>query len=267
MKRIFAFVFALSGLFVEARADALFDAVKAGDSAAAERAISGGADVNMRTGLFTPLVAAIRNGDHNIAALLLEKGADPNGISGSNSPLSVACDRSDPNLVQLLLDKGADAKLSNNGVTALHRAAEAGCLKCVERLLQAGADVNALTELGTPAIHLATIAGHQEVSAYLAKRGYAPPSLPPIAAALGSADLSRGKSLYEKNCGGCHRVTDKPTGPSLAGIAGRPKGTLRGSDYSEAMKSAGAIGVTTISMDLLHTQQLSCRERPCRSAV
>ena len=239
MLRFCVVVTAILGLSGEARGGALLDAVKAGDVQGAKAAIAQGADVNEKTGLFTPLVAAIRGANQDMIALLLESGADPNKGAGSNSPLSLACDRSNAELVRMLLEKGADAKSSPNDTTALHHAAEAGCLNCVELLVGAGADVNALTALGTPAIHLARIAGHGDVASYLAAHGYAPPAVPPIAVALTSADATRGKAVFEKTCGACHRPAEKPTGPSLVGVAGRATASVAGFEYSEAMKAVG----------------------------
>ena len=167
MLRFCAAAIVILALSADARAGALLDAVKAGDLPGAEAAISQGADVNEKTVLQTPLVAAVRAANHNMIALLLDKGADPNKGAGSNTPLSMACGQSDPIIVQMLLEKGADARASTNTNTALHRAAEAGCLKCAELLVAAGADVNALTSDGIPAIHLASRAGYADIEALL----------------------------------------------------------------------------------------------------
>jgi cytochrome c len=239
MLKFYAASIAIFVLTVEARGGVLLDAVKAGDLQGAAAAITQGADVNEKTGLFTPLVAAVREANPDMAALLLDKGADPNKGAGSNTPLSVACDKGNAAIVQILLEKGADARFAPNDVTALHNAAESGCLKCVELLVGAGADVNALTSQGTPAIHLAKVAGHADVAAYLLAHGYTPPVFPPIAPALKVADAARGKSVYDKNCGGCHLPTGKPTALSLSGVVGRAKASIAGHDYSEAMKAAG----------------------------
>jgi cytochrome c len=239
MKRFCAAALAVFAITVEVNAGALLDAVKAGDLNAAKAAIAGGADVNEKTGLFTPLVAAIRGAKQDLAVLLLDNGADPNKGVGSNTPLSIASDKGNADAVKLLLEKGADARLSSDGSTALHAAAESGCLKCVELLIVAGADVNALTSQGTPAIHLAKFAGHEDVAASLLAHGYAPPQLPPIADALKNADAARGKPVLEKNCLGCHQSTGKGEGPTLKGVAGRTKASIEGFKYSEAMKATG----------------------------
>jgi cytochrome c len=239
VQRFFAVAIAVLGLTAEARGGALLDAVKAGDLNAAKAAIAGGADVNEKTGLFTPLVAAIRAGKHDVAVLLLDHGADPNKGVGSNTPLSIASDKGDADGVKLLLEKGADARFAVDGLTALHAAAESGCLKCVELLVAAGADVNALTALGTPALHLAKLAGHTDIAAFIVANGYEPLRLPPIASALKTADATRGKAIYDRNCVECHRPMEKRMAPSLGGVTVRAKASFAGFDYSEPLKALG----------------------------
>jgi cytochrome c len=239
MQRLFAVALAILAFTIEANGGALLDAVKAGDLDAAKAAIAGGADVNEKTGLFTPLVAAIRGAKHDMAALLLENGADPNKGVGSNTPLSIASDKGDADGVKLLLEKGADARFAVDGLTALHAAAESGCLKCVELLVGAGADVNALTALGTPALHLAKLAGHTDIAAFIVANGYEPLRLPPIAPALKTADAARGKAIYDRNCVECHRPMEKRMAPSLEGVTKRAKASFEGFAYSEPLKALG----------------------------
>ncbi|MGE3364655.1 MAG: ankyrin repeat domain-containing protein [Rhizobiaceae bacterium] len=227
-------------LTVNAAAGALLDAVKTGDLSEAETAISQGADVNEKTGFLTPLIAAILATRYEMAAILLDHGADPNKGAGSNIPLFMASGMKDGAFVQLLLEKGADARLTANNMTALHRAAEAGCLKCAELLIAAGADVNALTfEATPPAIHLAKLAGHEEIVALLMARGYEPPRLKPISPALKSANATNGKSVFDKACATCHRLTQTLLAAPLEGVVGRPKASMAGQKYSEALRAAG----------------------------
>ena len=242
MLRFCAAAIVILALAADARAGALLDAVKAGDLPGAEAAISQGADVNEKTVLQTPLVAAVRAANHNMIALLLDKGADPNKGAGSNTPLSMACGQSDPIIVQMLLEKGADARASTNTNTALHRAAEAGCLKCAELLVAAGADVNALTSDGIPAIHLASRAGYADIEALLLAHGYQPPPLTPISPELKDADAANGKSVFDKTCAACHRLTESFIhNPPLGGVVGRARASIDGQQYSDALKTAGGI--------------------------
>lgn len=239
MVRFFAVVLAILSLTLGARAGALLDAVKAGDLAAAEAAVAQGADVNEKTGFLTPLVAAIRAANHDMAALLLAKGADPDKGAGSNTPLLMACGLGDAIFVEMLLAKGADPRLAANSMTALHRAAESGCLPCAELLVAAGADVNALTGEGTPAIHLAMLAGHTGFAAYLVAHGYAPPNLPSVLPALQAADAARGKAVFDKTCGECHRFNKKFLAPPLGNIVGAAKAKQVDQEFSDVLKAAG----------------------------
>ncbi len=242
MLRFCATAIAILALTADARAGELLDAVIAGDLPGAEAAISQGADVNEKTGFQTPLVAAIRAANHEMTALLLDKGADPNKGIGANTPLLMACGISDATIVQMLLQKDADPRFSTNSYTALHRAAESGCLKCAELLVAAGADVNVLTSDGIPAIHLAKLAGHADIAALLLAHGYEPPRLAPISPALKDADAARGKSVFDKICAACHRLTESFVhAPALGGVVGRAKASMAGQQYSDALKATGGI--------------------------
>lgn len=240
MLRSFAIVTAVLALASSAMAGELLDAVKVGDVSKAEAALSKGADANEKTGFLTPLAAAILGANYEMTALLLANGADPNKTAGSNVPLFMASGLSDPRFVQLLIQKGADVRFAANGITALHRAAESGCLPCAESLLAAGADVNALTTEATPpAIHLALMAGHNDIAALLMAHGYKPPRRELISRSLKNASVSNGKAVFDKACAKCHRIDQKLLAPPLKDIIGRPKARMDHETYSEAMQAIG----------------------------
>ena len=48
-----------------------------------------------------------------------------------------------------------------------------------------------------------------------------------------------GKSVFDKTCGGCHRLTGKHTAPPLEGIVGRAKASIAGQEYSDALRDIG----------------------------
>jgi cytochrome c len=79
----------------------------------------------------------------------------------------------------------------------------------------------------------------QEVAA--AGSGAATPSIAPIEQRLATADVQKGQT-DTKPCQACHNL-DKGAGakigPPLYGIVDRPKGSVAGFDYSEAIKSKG----------------------------
>jgi len=60
--------------------------------------------------------------------------------------------------------------------------------------------------------------------------------------ATGIAINSEGEKLFRLRCGTCHSIDpDRPSviGPHLAGIFGRPAGSVAGFAYSEAMRAYG----------------------------
>jgi cytochrome c len=71
--------------------------------------------------------------------------------------------------------------------------------------------------------------------------GKAAPAEVPIEKALASADLKRGEATA-KVCQTCHNLTKgagPKVGPDLWDVVGRPKGSVAGFGYSDAMKSKG----------------------------
>jgi len=57
----------------------------------------------------------------------------------------------------------------------------------------------------------------------------------------GADEASEGEALFKRQCAVCHSVVPGQTlmGPSLAGIVGRPAGSIEKFRYSPAMKDAG----------------------------
>jgi cytochrome c len=53
-----------------------------------------------------------------------------------------------------------------------------------------------------------------------------------------SADVERGKLLFEKRCVGCHSLDEDREGPRLRNVYGRKAGTVPTFRYSDALKSA-----------------------------
>lgn len=79
MPRSFIAAIVLLVFAVQAKATKLIEAVKEGNLQATEAAIAQGADINEKTGLLKPLVAAFRSGHQAMVELLVEHGADPVG--------------------------------------------------------------------------------------------------------------------------------------------------------------------------------------------
>lgn len=61
---------------------------------------------------------------------------------------------------------------------------------------------------------------------------------------LRDAEQAAGQQLFRDHCAACH--TQKPgarvvLGPSLAGVVGRPAGSVAGFPYSDALKKSGLV--------------------------
>ena len=126
--------------------EALFEVVSAGDTAAVEKALAGGADVDSRArDQATPLIAASLAGQLAIAELLLDKGADVMARNaGGFTPLHAAAFSGRLPIARLLLAQGAvlEDAANKSGVTPLIVAAEENHVQLAEYLIAQGADVN-----------------------------------------------------------------------------------------------------------------------------
>jgi ankyrin repeat protein len=83
--------------------------------------LAGGAELNSKRAIRTPLMVAIENDDPDMIEALVKRGADVNGRGGSDiTPLMFAAIGGTPRVVQALLETGADVSLRDNqGKTAL----------------------------------------------------------------------------------------------------------------------------------------------------
>jgi len=53
--------------------------------------------------------------------------------------------------------------------------------------------------------------------------------------------LSSGKDLFDRRCGGCHALDRDKEGPRLAGVYGRPAGSLESFQYSASLKGSNIV--------------------------
>ncbi|MRX37162.1 ankyrin repeat domain-containing protein [Aminobacter sp. MDW-2] len=231
-------------LALPAQANELGDLVRNGDAAAVTSALDKGAAIDEIDGV-TALYIACETGNAALADLLIKRGADVNlPVSWQRTPLYAANKAGFADIVKLLLGHGADPNQLAKGQTPLHVAAETGCLACVTYLVEAGSDVNALTSNGSPPIHLAKLAGHDDVVAYLHGHGAAGPTVQPISPRLASADAQSGKDVFAKTCAACHLSAPGlkvPKRANLWGIVGRQKGSQGDVQYSSSLKQAGGV--------------------------
>lgn len=153
------------------------------DTAAVERALDQGADVNALTPDYrTPLMEAVIYSRENAIERLLEAGADPNRIADGYTALYYACANLQPAIVEQLLEGGADPnQRSDSGLPACRvLRTTGGGAELPERqhaiinaLLAAGADFTLPCEkssVHTP-LHIAVSHGQRDlVAQVVAKR-------------------------------------------------------------------------------------------------
>ena len=63
-----------------------------------------------------------------------------------------------------------------------------------------------------------------------------------LAGPAAAGDVAAGKSVFNSQCAMCHTITaggPNLLGPNLHGIVGRTAGTMKGYNYSPAMKATG----------------------------
>jgi len=129
-----------------ASADALLDAVRAGDGQEAVRLIEAGADVNAADALgTTPLMWAARYGDAALVRRLLGAGASAaaQNVFGVTPMSEAALIGSEPVIRELLAAGVSPDSPNPEGETALMLVVRTGQVDAAQVLIDAGADVNA----------------------------------------------------------------------------------------------------------------------------
>ena len=145
------------------------------DSAAVQRLLKAGADVNgAQADGATALHWAAYNGDVELTRVLLKAGAKT-GVANRNgsTPLWLAASRGDAGVIAELLKGGANPNEELPlGRKPLMLAARAGSVDAVRTLVEKGADVNAReSQRGTTALMQAADQGHADVVVELIKHG------------------------------------------------------------------------------------------------
>lgn len=64
---------------------------------------------------------------------------------------------------------------------------------------------------------------------------------PGSGAATATGDATRGQSVFERKCTGCHAIDANREGPHLRGVFGRKAGTVPGFAYSKELKATGLV--------------------------
>jgi ankyrin repeat protein len=118
---------------------------------------------------WTPLAMASSNGHLNVVQYLLSTDAASTHNRNGMTPLHAASGKGRLGTVQYLLSTAkydVDAR-DINDETALHYACIHGHIQVVQCLIEAGANVEAMNELGSTALHMASDFGHAALVVHL----------------------------------------------------------------------------------------------------
>ncbi|OHV81295.1 ankyrin repeat domain-containing protein [Ensifer sp. LCM 4579] len=182
---------------MSAAGDPLFDAITARDSAAVEKALAAGADVNGRArDQATPLMNAALADQSAIAELLISKGADVMARnSGGFTPLHAAAFSGSVSISKLLLDHGAtlDDAANKAGVTPLMVAGEENHVALATFLLAEGADVGHAEVHGYTPITRAFWKGNADIVRLFKRHG----ATCPPATVLGDEDYVKCMGIHD----------------------------------------------------------------------
>jgi ankyrin repeat protein len=155
-------------------------AAEAGDSAAVQRHLQEGANINGRDALGrTPIMAATHGNHIETVATLIQAGADVNIRDNRlDNPFLYAGAEGLMAILPLMIDAGADTTLTNRfGGTALIPAAERGHVEIVDELLtRSDVDIDHINDLGWTALLEAIVlsdggAAHQQIVQMLVDHG------------------------------------------------------------------------------------------------
>lgn len=155
----------------------LLEAIENSEINNVERALSAGANMNVKNERGTPaLIVAITwsYGNTEIIKLLLERGADVNATEDSIGATALAFASSDGHIeiTRLLLEKGSDINAKDiNGYTPLIEAAANNMIEVGRLLLEKGADINAKDLRGSTALMFASIEENVEIVRLLLQYG------------------------------------------------------------------------------------------------
>ena len=154
--------------------DALAQAIRANDVAAAQGALAQHADPKRRLAFAaTPLGWAVNTQNPEMVTLLLARGAKPNVADADGvTPLALACELGNADVVTALLDAQADGGTAGaDGTTPLAICARYGPASAVAAMLAAGVPVDTTDARGQTPLMWAAASGRIEAINLLLKAG------------------------------------------------------------------------------------------------
>lgn len=162
-----------------------------------------GADPNLDTQTFTPLIMAIYKKFDDAVNLLLEYNADVNVMSqDDNTPLIEAVRQGNLNLIKILMERGADMNVEDfEGINAIYASVQNNHLEILKFLHESGGSL--YSDDGESIIYVAVSNGGYEIIGYLINNGIDPNEVDdrgftPIMQAVVNGDLPMFKFLQSK---------------------------------------------------------------------
>ncbi len=113
---------------------------------------------------FSPLTLACYRENNEVAKFLIDKGSNINQKSSMGTPLMAAVVKGNREMVTILLNNKADInETDENGVTALIYAVQFRNIEAVKALLQNKADKTKIDKQGKTAFEYAVFSGNEEI--------------------------------------------------------------------------------------------------------
>ena len=139
----------------------LADAIGAGNIQQVQALVRDhGANVNMKNGLYTPLIKAVCNNQKEIVKILLAAGADPTvEIANNFNALCLAIELKHKEILQALVK----TTQGQNNWQALFLAIEQNNKDIVQTLINAGINLNLTDQQGSTALMVATCQGDRKL--------------------------------------------------------------------------------------------------------
>jgi ankyrin repeat protein len=256
MKTVSAWLILIALPAAAADAPALFDAIRAGDTAYLKAHLTKPElEARDRRGA-TPLMHAAAFGNLNALKLLIDAGADVKARNDMDAT-ALLWAAADPEKARLLIEHGADVTVaSKQGRTPLMvAAARKGGAAIVDLLLSKGADVHAKDRVGETALTIAARSGDLDIVKLLLAKGAEPNTAdavgrrPLFAAAIGQNPAI--VRLLLQHGAAVNAATSRPPGAAVRTTNNIKNGPPNSSNIT-ALHNAAAFGPAESVRELLN---------------